>query len=488
MHNTNEGDVKETMNEEHNKINNNNTINETNNTPQALTSTPDDAAAGISKPPTMKHLLTFALPTILAMLVMGTFGIVDGVFVSRLIDPIALSAVSIVWPMVGFIMAIGFMLGVGGNALIAKKIGEGKTKEARANFSLIIIVTIIATLVLAVVSLLMPDVVLRILGVENNAFVREMSLQYLTPLLFFAPLIALGMAFQQFFITEGKAHYSAIMSVISGIISASLNYVFIYLMDIRLTGAAMASSIGFTLPAIVGLIFFMRNRKGLLYFVVPTLDFKALGRACINGASEMVTMLAASITTVMMNNVLMDIEGPMAVAAAGIMFAGMGIFTSLFIGYASGVMPIISYNYGKHDSVNLSKTFKNSLMIIAVLAVFAVILQVSTINVLISVYDIPRFTPIHDMASRALIFMAASFIFNGFNAFASMFFTALNNGIVSSVLSFFRTLVFVAIAFLVLPRFFGLDGAWAAMPAAEVMGIVLTIVCFIVMRKKYQYI
>jgi putative MATE family efflux protein len=443
------------------------------------------AEEGIAKTPTKKHLLKFAFPTILSVLIMSTFGIVDGIFVSRIIDPIALSAVSIVFPFLSFVMAIGFMLGVGGNALIAKKIGAGLEKEGRENFSLIVLVAFVTAVVIAIIGIASPDLILNVLGTDD--FVRPMALQYMQPLLYFMPMIVLGMVFQQFLITVGKAHYSAVTSFLGGLISAGLNYLFIYLMGLGLQGAAMATSIGYTLPALVGLTYFTFKRSGSLYFVMPKPDFRALGKACVNGASEMVTMLSTSITAVLMNNILMEIEGPQAVAAAGIMFAGLGIFTSLFIGYSSGVVPIISYNYGKGDTQNLKRAYANSLSLIGIISLTAIGLALLSTDLIMMVYGVPMGTPIYDMATFGFRVFTAGFIFLGFNAFGSMWFSALNNGIVSSALSLFNALIFVVITLMVLPQIFGLNGAWMAIPAADVMGIFLTFFFFDKMKQRYKY-
>jgi len=443
------------------------------------------SSESIAQTPSWQHLLKFAFPTILSMIIMSTFGIVDGIFVSRLIDPIALAPVSVIWPFLSFALAIGLMLGVGGNAMIAKKIGEGRVNEGRQNFSLICLVALIVAVAVMAIGLTVPDFILDILG--TDAFIRDMALDYLRPLLWFMPPIMLGMVFQQFLITVGKAHYGAVTSLLGGIISATLNYVFIRVLDMGIQGAALATCIGYTLSTVVGLVYFTFARKGSLYFTVPKLDFMALGRACVNGASEMVTMLAGSVTTVLMNNILLDLGGAQAQAAAGVMFAGMGIFSALFIGYASGVAPIISYNYGKGDKANLKRSYSNSLRLIGILSAAAIGLAFLSTDLLIWVYDIPTGTDMHNMAATGFRFLAAGFIFMGFNTFASMFFTALNNGIVSSILSLFRTLIFVFIAFLTLPVLFGLTGAWAAWPVAEVFGIIMTVLFFKVMRKRYEY-
>ncbi|MCL2236405.1 MAG: MATE family efflux transporter [Defluviitaleaceae bacterium] len=473
---------------------------------QSFPKTQPKVEDAITRKPTMSNLLKFALPTILSMIIMSTMGIVDGVFVSRWIDQNALAAVSLVFPFFGFVMAIGFMLGVGGNAMIAKKIGEGKEVEGRQNFSLIIITGIIVAAAISMIGVLAPDFILNILGVDYGV-ARQMAIDYMMPLVYFAPVIVSGMMFQQFLITAGKAHYSAITSFASGIVSIGLNFLFIYHLDMGLQGAALATSIGYSLSALVGWVFFSINRKGNLYFVMPKFDIRALGRASINGASEMVTMLATSIVVVLMNNILMDIEGGglEAVAAASIMFAGMGVFSALFIGYSSGVAPITSYNFGKGDTDNLKLSYKNNMIIIGVLSIVATGLAFLLIDPLMLVYDIEPYvhmfdfipTPdmygiyvensVYHLARRGFFFITASFILMAYNSFGTMFFTALNNGVVSSLLSLFRTLIFPVLAFWILPTIWGLDGAWAAMPAAEILGIVLTVVFFIKMKKRYNY-
>ena len=441
----------------------------------------------IAQPPTIPHLLKFTLPTILSMLIMGTMGIVDGIFVSRHIDHMALAAVSLVYPFISFVMAFGFMMGVGGNALVAKKIGEGQDKAGRQNFSLITLVSLIVSVVLTLIGIFFPDFIFNILGVDDLA--RPMALDYMRPMLFFLPAITLGMIFGQFLITVGKAHYSAIMSLVGGLLSAGLNYVFIVVLDMGIAGASIASSIGFSLPFVVGLVYFTFVRSNTVYLVMPRWDLAALARSAVNGASEMVTMLAVTVTTTLMNNILMDLEGAghMAVGAAAVMFGGMGIFSAIFVGYASGMAPIVSYNYGKADTTSLQRLFKNSLGIIAVTSLASIGLTFLFMDLLLWAYDIPSYLPMHQMARDGLMYLSIGFVFMGFNFFASMLFTALNNGVVSSILSLFRTLIFVVIAFVTLPQIFGLAGAWAATPAAEAMGIFVTIFVLIKMRRKYHY-
>ena len=456
---------------------------------QIETQSETKASQAIARKPTKVNLIRFAFPTILSMIIMSTFGIVDGIFVSRLIDPFALGAVGLVWPFMSFVMAIGFMLGVGGNALIAKKIGEGKEREGREDFSLIIIIAFFASVAVSMIGFIAPELILNILGV--NDYMHAMAIEYMQPFIIFLPAAVLGMVMQQFLITAGKAHYSAVMSLAAGVLSASLNYVFIYLMDWGLRGAALATSAGMMIPVIVGLTYFTFARRGNLYFVKPRMSikaFKAIGRSCVNGASEMVTSLSMSITAVLMNNVLMRLDPyGMSVGASAIMWAGMGIFGSMFIGYSSGVAPIISYNYGKGDRVYLSRAFRNSLRLVGVLAVLAAVLAFVSIDLLLWIYDVPRYSPMHEMARNGYRFIVGAFLLMGFNGFGTMFFTALNNGVVSSIMSLFNGFLFYVALLYPLSNRFGINGVWAAVPVAEFLQIFVTLFFLVKLAGRYGY-
>lgn len=439
----------------------------------------------ISKDVTKGYLIKFALPTMLSMVIMSLFGIVDGIFVSRLIDHSAFAAVNIAFPFFAFAMAIGFMLGVGGNALIAKKLGEGKDREAKENFTLITLVVLGVAVVLTLLGFLFPGLLLNILGADES--MSPLVLQYLQPFLIFLPTVMLSMVFQQFFITVGKAHIITITATAGGLISAGSNYFLIYVLDMGLTGAAVSTSIGASLSAFAGIFYFTFKRSGSLYFVVPKIDLYAIARSAINGASEMVTMLAVSITTVFINNILMQMQGFESVAAIGIAFAGMGIMTAVFVGYSSGIAPIISYNYGKGDTDNLKKVYKYSLRLLGIMGAVSVGLAWLLTAPILWVYDVPAGTAIHDMALVSFRIFTAGYIFMAYNAFASMMFTALNNGKISSLLSFSRTLVFVLVSVSVLPEIFGLEGVWITIPFAEFLGIIMTVLFFKKMKGKYKY-
>ena len=441
-------------------------------------------------------LLKFTLPTIVAYVFMGIFGIVDGIFVSRIIGEYALSAVSLVIPFLTFVTAIGLMFGTGGNALVAKEIGEGSIARARSDFTLVSVAAFMVTVSLSILGVLFPDFLLNVLGVDADVY--HLAREYFIPLVIFIPFTSAGIMFQTFLITEGKAHLGTIATVIGGSISIFLNWLLLHRLNMGLHGAALSTSLGYAVPTVFGLIYFATNkkRKGVLYFVKPKLKLHTLARSCLNGMSEMVTMMATAITSTFMNNILMDLDGPMAVAAAGIMMAGFGTVSSVFIGYAAGVSSLVSYNYGKLEKERLKKIFNYSLWIVSVLSLFTVALSWLFTDRFIGIYLEEPFLllvgfimllPVYEMAFYGIRLISFGYIFMAVNSFASMFFTSFNNAKYSTIIALMRGIGFFMVTLAVLPMIMGIDGVWIAMPVADVLTLFFTVWFLFRMRKVYHY-
>jgi putative MATE family efflux protein len=442
-------------------------------------------------------LIKFALPTMVSFVGMGIFGIVDGVFAARFIDAYALSAVGLVMPFIMFSLSIGFMLGIGGNAMVAREVGEGNLKHARKDFSLISVAVVVVSIVLSAFGLLFPDFILNILGVD--AEVHEISRTYMLAIVPFIPLGALGTAFQQFMITEGKAHISMIATVSSGFLGVLLNYIFIYQMGMGLLGAGLSTGIAYALPAATGFLFFIFNRfnrNGILYFVIPKFKFFVLTKSATNGISEMVTMMAASITSTTMNNVLMDIDGPMAVAAVGVITAVQGLAANMYIGYSSGIAPIISYNYGKEDFANVKKIVSISLTVVISLALAMAILVFIFPAPLIAIYEIDPVIyiegfilnlPIYDMAFTGIRMVAFGFVFMALNNFISIMFTSLNDGRISGIIALFNGFIFPIFFIILFAQFWGVNGVFVALPTQDAVTLLVALFMFFKFRKKFKY-
>ncbi|MCL2828468.1 MAG: MATE family efflux transporter [Oscillospiraceae bacterium] len=452
----------------------------------------------LNKPITARFLLTFTLPTILSFVIMGIFGIVDGVFAARGISQEALGAINFVMPFFTFTMAVGAMLSMGGCALVAKKKGGNLKQEARENFTLITLVAFATSVMLSVISWFIRVPLLRMLGTDVGVF--DLALEYLQPLILMMPFVMVGLVLVQFLIAEGRPVLGMFASSSGAVVSTTLNAVFIFVLDLGVMGLALATGIGYAMPAVLGVIYFSFNRKGTIYFVRPKWDIKALGRSSLNGISEMITMMATTVTMTVMNNILVRIVGWEGVAAAGIVLAAQGIFASLFFGYSAGIAPVVSYNFGKrryHENEvehahrgNLKKLYKKSLLIVAVLSVFALIGTVAFADLLVRIYVSPSdpfMGHLHEMAVRGLRIASLGFLLMGFNMFATAWFTAFNDGLVSGFMSLMRTMVFMLATLVTLPRIWDLDGVWIALPSAEVLAIFVTIFFLVKMGKKYHY-
>jgi len=442
----------------------------------------------LNQPITARFLLTFTLPTILSFIIMGIFGTIDGIFASRGISPEALSAINFVMPFFTFTMAIGAMLSMGGCALVAKKKGGNLQQEARENFTLLLLVTFATSVMISAISWFIREPLLRILGTDVGVF--DLALEYVQPLILLMPFIMVSVVLVQFLIAEGRPALGMFASSSGAVVSTSLNAMFIFVLDLGVMGLALATGIGYAVPAILGVIYFALNRKGTIYFVRPKWDIKALGRSSLNGISEMITMLATTVTMVVMNNVLVRIVGWEGVAAAGIVLAAQGIFASLFFGYSAGIAPVISYNYGKKTQENLIQLYKKSLLIVAALSAIALIGTQVFADLLVRIYVSPTdpfVGHLHGMAVRGLRIAATGYVLMGFNVFATAWFTAFNDGLVSGFMSLMRTMVFTLVLLVTLPHIWDLDGAWIALPMAEVLAISVTIFFLVKMGRKYHY-
>ncbi|WP_040196997.1 MATE family efflux transporter [Candidatus Soleaferrea massiliensis] len=429
-------------------------------------------------------LIKFSLPTVISMVFMGIYSSVDGIFVSRLVGTDALSAVNIVIPLIMTILAIGFMLGTGGNALVAKKMGEGKTNEARQNLTLLVVAAFVVSAVITVLGSVFIEPLLRLLGANSDIY--TLCYEYTQPLFILIPFALLGILFQQFFITEGRPNLGMLSSVLGGIANIGLDYLLIAVFDMGVTGAALATGIGYSIPALVGIVYFACSRKRGLYFVKPKLDVPVIIKSCTNGVSEMISMLASSVTMLVINNILIRLAGSNGVAAISIILIAQGILTSIYMGYSSGIAPIISFNYGKQDTDRLKKIYSISLSIIFAVSVISLAAGLVFTKPLVGIFTNAG-TEVYEMAVHGFRITCIGFLFMGFNGFSSSMFTALNNGRVSGILSFFRTLVFVLITTLTLPFIFGVTGVWIAIPLAEILAIFMTIYYFKKMKPIYKY-
>ena len=432
----------------------------------------------LSKKFTFGSLLLFALPTTVMMVVMSLYTIVDGVFVSRFVSTNALSSVNIVYPVINIVLGISVMLSTGSNAIVAKKMGEGRPDSARESFTTIILLNIIIGLVFAVLGNLAAVPLSRMLGASD--LLLKDCVTYLRWQLAFAPSLMLQIQFQMFFVTEGKPGIGLFLTLLAGIANAVLDYVLIVPMGMGIAGAAIATVTGYSIPALIGLIYFAAARKSL-WFVRPRIVKKELGETCLNGSSEMVTNLSSGVITFLFNLLMMHFAGEDGVAAITIIQYSQFLLNALFMGFSQGVSPVISFNYGSQNHQQLRQVFKTSLIFTAVF------LMAQLGGSLVVEIFARRGTPVYELARHGFMIFACSFLFSGFTIFASALFTALSDGRISAIISFVRTFGLIITSLLVLPFIIGMDGVWLAIPIAEFGGILLCLYFLRKYRTKYHY-
>lgn len=430
-------------------------------------------------------LLKFALPTIIANVFIGIYSTIDGIFVSNFIGTDALSAVNIVMPLLMISVAVGTMFGTGGNALISKKLGEGKNQEAKQNFTLLIISTVVISSIISIIALTFRKPILYMLGANNVIY--NLCESYAVPIFFIIPFTLLGILFQMFFISEGKPTINMISSIMGGIVNILLDYILIVKLNMGLQGAAIATGIGYSIPSIIGLIFFSRNKKGILQFTKPKLDIDVIIHSSSNGSSEMVSLLSSSIVTIAMNSIMIRLAGTDGVSAITIILYTQHLLSSVYMGYSTGVSSLISFNHGRKNTHNLKKIYKISIFTIITISIITFLLSLILSQPIIKIFT-GSGTFVFEMASNGFKIFSISVLFIGINIFASTMFTALNDGKISAIISCLRTLVFLLISLMIFPALFGINGVWLSIPVSEILSIIVSIYYFNKYKNKYHYI
>ena len=435
------------------------------------------------KPVTLKNILKFAVPTIAMTVFMSFYTMVDGLFVSNLIGTNALSAINLTAPIIQLVTAISTMLATGGSAVIMKKMGEGKEKEAKEDFTFLILVNAVVGIVMCVVGYLVMDHIFA--GMNLSAEVEGYCVEYLSLYLVFTVPILLMNNFTLYMIASEKATLSLICSVAGGVLNMVLDYVFIAGFGMGISGAAVATGLGYSVTAVVGLFVFSK-KKSLLHFTKPAFRGKVLTSAATNGCSEMATALVTGIITMMFNWTMLHYVGEDGVAAVTIIMYVLMFASSLYTGYSYGVAPMLSFYHGEQNHEKLKKLVAVSLKMIAFISVVTVAGSFLLTKPLVSVFARPD-NPVYNLAVTGNKICTVALFFIGFNIFASGMFTALSNGIVSAVLAFSRSFVFMLVTMIVLPLILGVNGIWLATPAAELLALALSVFMFLKYRKRYGY-
>lgn len=418
------------------------------------------------------------------MIFTSVYGVVDGYFVSNYVGKTPFAALNLIWPLIMVLGSIGFMFGTGGSALVAKTMGEGDNKKANEQFSFLVYISIVLSVILAIVAFVLMRPISIMLGAHGALL--DNCIIYGQILCLSVPFFVLQFEFQSFFVTAEKPKLGLYMTLVCGIANIILDWLFIAVFEFGLAGAAGATAISQFLGGIYPLIYFLRKNSSLLKLSKTRFNMWALYRTCSNGMSELISNISMSLVSMLYNAQLMKYIGEDGVAAYGVLMYVNLIFLSVFIGYCIGTVPIVSYNYGAQNHSELKNIFKKSITILCASSVvmFALALILAKpLSIIFVGYD----ENLLELTKKAFIYFSFSFLFAGIPMFASAFFTALNNGFISATVSLLRTVVFQIAFVLIMPLIFGVDGIWISLACAELCALIVSVILLAVYKRKYHY-
>ena len=433
---------------------------------------------------TYRKLLRFTLPSVVMNVFLAMYIVVDGFFVARFAGKTEFAAVSMIMPALNILGTIGYMFGVGGSAMIAKLLGEKKQEGANCLFSLLVLVSSGLGFLMMVPGFIFLPSFTSLLGAEGKLL--QDCVLYGRIFILALPFWILSYAFQLFFVTAEKPGLGLAVTVCAGLCNALLDALFIIVFHLGLAGAAAASSISQFVGGLFPLIYFGRKNNSLLRLVKPVWDGWALLKCCINGTSEFMSEVSMSLVGMIYNVQLLKIAGEDGVAIYGVLEYVSLIFSAVFVGYSNGLGPVVSYHYGAQNHGELKNLRKRSLMIVGLTSVMMVILAEVLARPIAVVFFQGAEKLLRDTVHAFRIF-SIGYLFTGIAVFSSSFFTSLNNGLISAMIAFLRTLVFELGAVLLLPGLFGVEGIWSSVVFAEFMAAVVGSIFMVVMQKRYHY-
>ena len=435
---------------------------------------------------TYKKLLKFTLPSIAMMIFTSIYGVVDGFFVSNFAGDIPFKAVNLIMPFLMIFGTVGFIFGTGGTAIVANTLGEGDSEKANRYFSLFVCVAFTLGIFFAAVGIIFIRPIAVLLGAEGELL--ENCVLYGRIVLLALPFLVLQFLFQSFFVAAEKPKIGLFVIIAAGVTNMVLDAVLVTTLpqEYRIVGAAVATGMSQFVGGFVPFVYFARKNTSLFRLGKTKFDLRAIGKACVNGSSEFMSNVSMSLIGMLYNIQLLKYAGEDGIAAYGVMMYVSFIFAAVFIGYSIGTAPIISYHNGAGNHEELKGILKKSLLLLCLGGV-AMLGVAELLARPLAMIFVSYSESLTEMTVHGFRIFACSFLFMGFAIFGSGFFTALNDGLTSALISFLRSLVFQIGAVLILPTFMEIDGVWISVVIADLMAMTLSFIFMAIKRKKYHY-
>ncbi len=439
---------------------------------------------GLGSVRTRRQIMRFAIPTIIVMVSISTYSIADGVLVSNMIGTDALAALNIVMPVSALFTSFGFMFSTGGSAYVANKLGEGNRDDACRSFTGIVLTALAVSVISTVVILSFSSELVGLMGADDT--LHDLSHDYLVMCAAFAPMFILQYLTTQFLIVAGRPGLSLACSLAAGLVNIVLDILFMGPFGMGMTGAALASGIGAMMAVMVGVLYFLLKKDSPIRFVRPSFDPRMLRQTCSNGASEMVTELSGSITTLLFNLTMMRYYGPDGVCAITILMYVEFLSLAVTLGYSMGVAPVMSYNHGADDREMMRSLFSTSMRFVGILSIATFVILETLAGPIVGIFAGDS-EHVREMTVHGARIFAFAFLMMEFNAYASSLFTSLSNGPLSALISFIRGILVLAPLIVLLPVVMGPEGVWYAVPLTEVVTVIVSAFLVVRMGPRYGY-
>ena len=430
-----------------------------------------------------RNILFYVIPTMIMVLIQISYSMIDGIFISNIIGDVALSSLTLISPLFNFFIALGAMFASGGNAIIMKKMGENKTREAREDFSMLILITSIIGIFITIFMLFFYNDIIYLFKV--NETVMKYSSQYLFAYSFFIIPQLLFASLQIYTLASGKNKLAMFSSIFGGIFNIVFDFLLIKVFKIGMFGAAIASGLGMLIPCLILLKGFL-GKKQSIHFILPKFRLKTLTKTISNGISEFATNFVSGIVMLFFNAKMLHYAGENGVSASTITFYVFSFMSALYTGYMLGVLHMISYFYGSNEKNKLKKIKNVSLVFIILVSLISTISSRMFSEHLVNIFT-DQSSKVFKLAYNGNKLFSISLLFVGINTFSSMLFTSLSNGKISAIISFCRTFVFLVLTIAILPLIFGLDGLWLSVPVSEILVLVISIYFIKKYKLKYGY-
>ncbi len=434
---------------------------------------------------TYKKLFRFTLPSVAMMIFTSIYGVVDGFFVSNFVGKVPFAAINLIFPFLMIAATVGFMLGTGGSAIVAKEIGEGTSDKANRHFSLFVYTAFILGSIFAVLGFIFINPISEMLGASGETL--ENCIIYARIQLVALPFFVLQLMFQSFFVTAEMPQLGLAVTIASGVTNMVLDALLVAAIPLGIAGASLATALSQVVGGFVPLIYFARKNKSILKLGKCSFELRALTKASSNGSSEFMSNISMSLVSMLYNIQLIKYAAENGVAAYGVMMYVSFVFAAAFIGYSVGTAPIVSYHFGAQNHAELKNILKKSTILITTTSVILTALAI-ILSKPLAMFFVGYDRILTELTVSGFKIFALSFLFMGTAIFGSGFFTALNDGLTSALISFLRTLVFQIAAVMILPLFFDINGIWLSIIVAEFMAFTLSVIFIIIKRKKYKYL